>query len=339
MTTERKAFGVIDLELKAVADDGGDPNGTFSAVLSKDSFDRDEEIVDSKAFEADVPLPSTITIDTDHSLTIDSVVGSGVPTYEADGSLTVSGTYSSIARAQEVRTLVNEGHVKAMSVTFINGRREKDAKGVTHVRGAELVNATFCVAGVNRDALVLASKALSTKAGARNSSKDQEHIQSAHDHMVSAGADCSGSKSIKALRVTGGTKALTVPGSYEDRQEDIVEAIVTANASTLTASYPYRDPGDFSYMVQIVATFDDRVIYRIGWGDEDDAYQATYTWDGEAATLGDSTPVTLDIAVDAPEEPSTASAVKAVAAGDLQAGDEDMAVRARALHLAALAAI
>lgn len=330
--SDRKAIGVIDLDLKAV-DGDEDPNGSFYAVLSKPSTDRDGEIVDSKAFD---PLPARITIDVDHGLTVDSVVGSGVPTYEADGSLTVTGTYSSIPRAQEVRTLVSEGHVTAMSVTFINGQRDKDQKGVTHVKSAELVNATFCVAGVNRDALVLAAKAMSAKAGKRNSTSDAEHLQAAHDHMVSAGADCTGAKSLRHAE----SKALTVVGSYEDRQEDIVEAIVAANAATLTAAYPYRDPGDLGYMVQIVATFDDRVIYRIGWGDEDDAYQATYTWDGEAATLSNSTPVQLDIAVDAPEETSTASAVKAVAAGDLQAGD-DLAIRARALQIqaAALAAL
>lgn len=331
--SDRKAIGVIDLDLKAV-DGDEDPNGSFYAVLSKPSTDRDGEIVDSKAFD---PLPARITIDVDHGLTVDSVVGSGVPTYEADGSLTVTGTYSSIPRAQEVRTLVSEGHVTAMSVTFINGQRDKDQKGVTHVKSAELVNATFCVAGVNRDALVLAAKAMSAKAGKRNSTSDAEHLQAAHDHMVSAGADCTGAKSIKALRRTD-VKA--VAGSYEDRQEDILEALVEANTEAIAAAYPDYGPGNYGYAVHIVATFDDRVVYQIGW-DDDDAYQVAYTWDGEEVTLT-GTPVEVSVdqvisaSTEAPEETSTASAVKAVAAGDLQAGD-DLAIRARALQIQAAA--
>lgn len=326
---DRKAFGVVDFDVKSVTDDPEDPVGSFYAVLSSPSTDRDGEVVDAKAFD---PLPASITIDTDHSLTIGSVVGSGTPVYEGD-DLTVKGTYSSIDRAQEVRTLVREGHVKAMSVTFINGKREKDQKGLTHVRAAELVNATFCVAGINRDALVLAAK--SVKAGRRNSATDTEHLQSAHDHLVSAGADCAAGKALNAARAA--RKA--VVGSYEDRQEDIVEALVEANTAALAAAYPETGPGSYGYLVRLVATFDDRAVYQIGW-DDDSAWQVDYTWDGETVTLGSAVEVSVDQVVtpaaDAPEG-AAAAAAKAAAASDAQAGEE-MALRARALHLVAQAA-
>jgi hypothetical protein len=138
-------------EVKAVED--GNPNGSFEVILSAPTLDRDGEVIDTGAFE---PLPKHITFDIDHGLSTATTVGSGEPRYE-DGVLKVSGTFSSIPRAQEVRTLVNEGHIRTTSVAFMAPKREvKD--GVPHIVSAEILNGAFVPVPSNRESVVLAAK-------------------------------------------------------------------------------------------------------------------------------------------------------------------------------------
>jgi hypothetical protein len=139
-------------QVKALEDDC-DPNGSFEVVLSAPTLDRDGEVVDSKIFE---PLPDHITFDIDHGMSTATTVGSGVPRYEGD-LLVVRGTYSSIPRAQEVRTLVKEGHIRTTSVAFMGAEREQK-DGVTHIVKAELLNGAFVPIPSNRQALVLSAK-------------------------------------------------------------------------------------------------------------------------------------------------------------------------------------
>lgn len=146
-------------EVKAVEDADGDPNGEFDVILSTPTLDRDGEVVDSKIFE---PLPEHITFDIDHGMSTATTVGSGVPRYDEQGRLRVKGTYSSIPRAQEVRTLVREGHIRTTSVAFMGARREQK-DGVTHVVQAQLLNGAFVPIPANPDALVLSSKAYNEK--------------------------------------------------------------------------------------------------------------------------------------------------------------------------------
>lgn len=139
-------------EVKAL-DSNPEGPGEFEVILSAPTLDRDGEVIDSNAFD---PLPDHITFDTDHGLSVATTVGSGVPRYE-DGVLKVTGTYSSIPRAQEVRTLVAEGHIRTTSVAFMAPKREvKD--GVPHVTRAELLNGAFVPVPANREAVVLAAK-------------------------------------------------------------------------------------------------------------------------------------------------------------------------------------
>jgi hypothetical protein len=158
-------------EVKEVASEH--PNGEFEVVLSAPTLDRDGEVLDGKCFE---PLPDHITFDIDHGLSTATTVGSGKPFYDGD-LLKVRGTFSSIPRAQEVRTLVNEGHIRT-----------------THITRAELLNGAFVPVPSNRDALVLSSKGV--KAGARHSSADMERIQATHDHMAALGASCGAEKAV-----------------------------------------------------------------------------------------------------------------------------------------------
>jgi HK97 family phage prohead protease len=150
MDLVKKAVGLVD----TVETDS--PNGAFEVVLSAATLDRDGEVIDSRAFE---PLPDHVPFDIDHGMTVQTTVGSGTPYYAEDGSLRVKGTFASTPLAQEVRTLVAEGHIRTTSVTFMAAERVKDEKSIDHVVKAELLNGTFTPVPSNREAVVLSAKA------------------------------------------------------------------------------------------------------------------------------------------------------------------------------------
>lgn len=154
--------------------------GTFEVILSAPTKDRDGDTLLPDEWKQ--PLPDHITFDSDHGMTVGTTVGSGVPRIdEQSGNLVVAGTYSSLQRAQDVRTLVNEGHIRTTSVAFMTEKSpQKDGK---HTVTRELLNGAFVAVPSNREALVLSSKS-----GARNSASDAERIQSIHDHAVALGA-------------------------------------------------------------------------------------------------------------------------------------------------------
>lgn len=174
---ETKRFGRVDVDIKSAKD-----SGEFEAVLSAPTEDRDGEVVDAKAFD---PLPEYIPIDVDHSMTVAGTVGSGKPFYDGD-VLKFAGSFASTPLAQEVRTLVTEGHIRKMSVAFMNAQRTEDEDGTLHIRKAELLNAAIVAIPSNRDASILAAKALDAK-----TSKGAT-LQDIHDLSVRAGAACEG---------------------------------------------------------------------------------------------------------------------------------------------------
>lgn len=141
--------------VKALPDDPAYPHGAFEVFLSVPTPDRDGEVVDAKAFE---PLPDHITFDIDHGMSVSTTIGSGAPRYDDQGRLVVSGTYSSIPRAQEVRTLVKEEHIRTTSVAFMDAKRTKGEDGYTHITSAELLNGSFVPIPSNREALVISAK-------------------------------------------------------------------------------------------------------------------------------------------------------------------------------------
>lgn len=168
-------------ELTPGQDDESAPHGSFDVILSTPDLDRDGEEVRSSEWKR--PLPEHITFDTDHAMSVEKTVGSGKPFINDEGNLQVRGTYASTQLAQLTRTLVNEGHIRTTSVTFLRHTSD-DAKGAK-VTTRELLNGAFVPVPANPHALVLASKT-----GARNSAKDAERIQSIHDLSVSNGAEC-----------------------------------------------------------------------------------------------------------------------------------------------------
>lgn len=171
-------------------DDETAPNGSFHIILSDATKDRDGESLHPTEWET--PLPDHITMDADHGMSVATTVGSGTPRIEDDGKMHVRGTYSSIPRAQEVRTLVKEGHIRTTSVAFLR-KTGTDAKGAKKV-SRELLNGAFVAVPANPNALVLDSKAADVKEGRRNSGTDSEMIQAIHDHASGLGAACAGGK-------------------------------------------------------------------------------------------------------------------------------------------------
>jgi HK97 family phage prohead protease len=149
--------GKFMAEIKSTSATTKAPNGSFEAVLSVPTLDRDKEVVDARAFE---PLPDHITIDVDHAMTVEKTIGSGRPYYDGD-VLKFDGSYASHPLAQMVRSLVDEGHIRTMSVAFMDAQYEIDDNDKRpHLRRAELLNAGIVGIPSNREALITASKSL-----------------------------------------------------------------------------------------------------------------------------------------------------------------------------------
>ena len=126
--------------------------GEFDVILSTKSLDRDGD--ELRPDEWLTPLPDHITFDSDHGMSVVTTVGSGRPFINGDGQLQVRGTFASTSHAQNVRTLVNEGHIRNVSVAFANHKPTKDA-----APRRELLNGAFVAIPANPQAVVLSSKA------------------------------------------------------------------------------------------------------------------------------------------------------------------------------------
>jgi hypothetical protein len=271
----------------------GDFPGTFEVILSAPTLDRDGETLATDGWK--MPLPDHITFDSDHGMSVATTVGSGVPSIdESTGNLVVSGTYSSLPRAQEVRTLVNEGHIRTTSVAFMSAKLTKDGKTLTQ---RELLNGAFVAIPSNREALVLSSKG--AKAGACNSTSDIGHIQSMHDSASALGADC-GMKSAKVAI----TKS--VVGSLEAAQDRARDAL--------------NDAYGTGAWVWLRATLPDTLVFDISTEDSSDTetYQQSYTDDGSVVTLtGERSSVDLAEVVtpDPDEDAADSGASETLASG------------------------
>lgn len=236
------------------------PNGSFEAILSVPTLDRDNEIIDAGAFN---PLPAKITIDIDHAMSVEKTVGSGQPFYDGE-VLKIRGTYASHPLAQMVRGLVDEEHIDSMSVAFMNGLYEVDKKdGKRHLRKGELLNAGIVGIPSNRDALITASKSLvadvigrdvtlvpglmtvdevralegldtTAKSGARNSASDLKLLQTAHDALQALGAECETKSPSTDDETPTDTDAKAATAAAP--QAPAVPAPVNVNVATATAT-------------------------------------------------------------------------------------------------------
>ena len=311
MTTKRYALARV----KATGD-GESGNGSFSAILSTSNLDRDGEEIKSGAFTARGELPARIPVDIDHGMSVASTIGSAVPSYNADGELQVDGEYAGTALGQEVRQLVNEGHISTMSVAYMAPEYDKEQKNL--VISAELLNGSFVAIPSNRESTVLSSKALASvveKIGARNNASDKDRIQAIHDHAIALGAKATAdndeesdaedatedapadgdAETIEAAKRAGlayrkavrAVAAKAVAGSYEMRQQAICDALDAIYVTDWEA-----DNWEYAYPT---STFDGTVVYRVGGTtDNRGTWQADYTVNADATvTLGTPSRVTL----------------------------------------------
>jgi phage head maturation protease len=136
------------------------PNGEFDVILSTNALDRDGDNLHPEEWKQ--PLPEHITFDSDHGMSVATTVGSGKPFINDAGQLQVRGTFASTPHAQNVRTLVNEGHIKTTSVAFMERKTgKKDAK-----TERELLNGAFVAVPANAEAVVLSSKSVAVEENA-----------------------------------------------------------------------------------------------------------------------------------------------------------------------------
>jgi hypothetical protein len=175
------------LQTKTAALSPGSDDGTFHAILSTPSVDRDGESLGAHQWKQ--PLPKSIAITVDHTGSVADVVASGEPYLAPDGSLRLKGRFAATEKGQQIRQLVVGGHVDALSVEFLR-RKSADGSPIN-----ELTAASFVLLPANTDAVVLSAKAFNDQleqvikaasAGADTSAM----VRAIHDAAVHLGAQC-----------------------------------------------------------------------------------------------------------------------------------------------------
>jgi hypothetical protein len=216
-----------DASITNVDEDGP---GAFQVVLSAPTKDRDGDTLLSDEWKQ--PLPEHITFDIDHEMSVKGTVGSGRPWIDHDntlgqgkGALIVDGTYSSLPHAQDVRTLVKEGHINRTSVAFMSEKTQKDGKSAVT---RELLNGAFVAVPSNREAVILSSKGL--KSGRRNSTSDQGHLDAIARHAVALGAD-----------ITGGDTHLNAIVEHASKRSADLTGLMTSTTRMSRAAKMFRD--------------------------------------------------------------------------------------------------
>lgn len=133
-------------------------DGTFTAVASMPTLDRDGEVITAGAFN---PLPETIPVHAYHDF--NDPVGRGRPFYDGQ-TLMIEGRFAKTPRAQEIRSLVVDGVIGHMSVGFMGAARN-DQDGVPTITKAELLEISFVSVPSNREAAILESRSVKASRG------------------------------------------------------------------------------------------------------------------------------------------------------------------------------
>jgi HK97 family phage prohead protease len=258
-------------------DDETSSTGSFHIILSAPTKDRDGETLLPDEWET--PLPEHITMDRDHEMSVAGTVGSGVPTVEDDGALHVRGTYSSLPMAQDVRTLVKEGHIRTTSVAFLR-KASTDEKGVRKVQ-RELLNGAFVAIPANRDALVLSSKAV-LKEGRRNSGTDAEKIQAIHDQATGLGATCAMKAAAGTARKDADTEDASDPGALAQGVDAAIDSAIDLLAQVDATTLPEPVQQAIALIQSADATVDE-LLDALGVPDPDEDTPGTGTASADAA--------------------------------------------------------
>lgn len=123
--------------------------GSFEGIASSPTLDRDNEVIDARAF---LPLPREVPIHFNHNTS--DPVGVGQPVYRGD-DLWIVGRFGRTDRAQEIRSLSLDGIVSRFSVGFHAPQTAK-VDGITHIKTAELLEISLVTVPSNRQAELLA---------------------------------------------------------------------------------------------------------------------------------------------------------------------------------------
>lgn len=133
----------------------GADRGSFTAVASTGSVDRDGEVIVPGAFN---PLPASIPVHMDHDMRAANVVARARPYYRGT-QLLIDAEFGSDPAAQEARRKVTEGLVDSVSIVFLASDK-RDVKGVPTVFSGELLACDLVSVPANAEARVLTSRSL-----------------------------------------------------------------------------------------------------------------------------------------------------------------------------------
>ncbi|MGC4933863.1 hypothetical protein ACLQ3C_09270 [Gordonia sp. DT30] len=126
--------------------------GSFEGVLSAPSRDRDGDVLHPDGWQQ--PLPDQIPISMDHDMSVGGVIGSAQPYLDSAGNLCVRGVFADTEQGQRVRQLVAAGHLRGLSVEFLD-----------HGDGTrDLLGGSVVYAPANADARVTAAKSVAAPA-------------------------------------------------------------------------------------------------------------------------------------------------------------------------------
>jgi HK97 family phage prohead protease len=149
MRSEYKGATALDAQ---ITESG---QGTFTAVASTGSVDRDGEVIVPGAFS---PLPASIPVHLDHDMRAANVVARARPYYEGN-RLLIDASFGSDPLAQEARRKVTEGLVDSVSIVFLSSEK-RDVKGVPTVFRGELLACDLVSVPANAEARILSSRSL-----------------------------------------------------------------------------------------------------------------------------------------------------------------------------------
>lgn len=216
----KKAAAVAQAEaLKTVVAAGGPLAEAIAAAKAKAAGGETPEPVavekmapDPRLIDAAEALKAIVAANPD-ALMVKSLCGLSAFAELIDGLVTLQQDSAWEARAEGDDSTVPAAlaeSVKSLAGTFLQMANEEIAEALADLKGPAddgvsiiIVNADDAYAAAARAIeVVKADAGLMEKAGARNSKKDQAHVQSAHDHTMALGAKCDSGNCGKAEGVT-----------------------------------------------------------------------------------------------------------------------------------------
>lgn len=290
----------------------GADDGSFEIILSTGTKDRDGEEVLPDEWEQ--PLPAHITMDADHGMTAEKTVGSGTPSIE-NGKMIVRGTYAKTALGQDIRSLVNDGHIRTTSVAFLR-KTSVDQKSGSKVTTRELLNGAFVAIPANPEALVLSSKS-----GARNNKTDAQNIQAIHDQANALGASCPDQADGKALVARkAGTDPTALISAIDASLDEACNQLGTVDLELLP--FPVQQA---LALVTSAGTNVDKLMEILGITDPDKAPPADDTDSTDTDQSADGQTESDDNEDNTPRPAASAAPQKAAVAATAEVDESDLA--------------